>query len=877
MIRSIYLLFLLAIPFVSFSQIQPTKTGKVKTEIQKARTQGATFQKTKLFRSLKTTETDALKKHNNNVKDAVYFDFVKPANFNAEAKKSSHLSLDIPTTGKQKSLTIDLIQVDIFSGDFKSNVDVSKGAHYRGVVRGRDKSLVALSVFENEVIGLVSIEGEILTLGKVKGEEKTHVLYNEFKQGWGLSTDCSTDDSNISFKPEDIENAAMVEAPNDCIREKFEVDESLTNQLGGVTQATNYGTGIFNNQKTLYANDGINVVLSELKVWTNADPAPYVLDEYNTLDSYRALTGSYNGDVAYLGFYQGGWGGGVASSIGGICTQDVDDTKAIGGHYGSYSNVPTYSHDVMIISHEMGHIFGARHTHACVWNGNNTAIDGCAGFTEGGCQVPNNVPSAGTIMSYCNTNDFNEGFHPQVATAIQNYIASRTCTNPCSGNPTCSDGIQNGNETGVDCGGPDCDPCTTAPTCTDGIQNGNETGVDCGGPDCDPCTTALTCSDGIQNGNETGVDCGGPDCDPCVVNPCTENVATLTILFDDYASETSWNIMDDNGSTVASSNGTYSQSENGTTGIFPSCLEDGCYTFTINDTYGDGICCAYGEGSYSLLDAAGNVLASGGEFEFTETTEFCVGGQGPAPTYCETAGLNTNYEWIDRVMFGTIDNTSGDDGGYGDYTNVSGMFTQGETVDVALYPGFSNSVYPEYWRVWIDYNQDGDFDDVDELVGEGNGTSMISGTSDIPSMAIPGMTRMRVAMRYNAYPESSCGTFEWGEVEDYTIEINAAYNLGGDVSNGKSKLTGENSDMGLNLFPNPAKNEVSMSYLARTAGEAELQILDMTGKVVSIQKEDVRKGTNVFQLNTSELPSGIYLVRFNKGEYQVAEKLTISK
>lgn len=52
--------------------------------------------------------------------------------------------------------------------------------------------------------------------------------------------------------------------------------------------------------------------------------------------------------------------------------------------------------------------------------------------------------------------------------------------------PTCSDGIQNGNETGIDCGGPDCAPCT--PTCTDGIQNGSETGVDCGGPDCAPCT-----------------------------------------------------------------------------------------------------------------------------------------------------------------------------------------------------------------------------------------------------------------------------------------------------------------------------------------------------------------------------------------------------
>lgn len=49
-------------------------------------------------------------------------------------------------------------------------------------------------------------------------------------------------------------------------------------------------------------------------------------------------------------------------------------------------------------------------------------------------------------------------------------------------------------------------------SCFNGIKDGTETGVDCGGPDCTPCAT---CDDGIQNGGETGVDCGGPDCAPC--------------------------------------------------------------------------------------------------------------------------------------------------------------------------------------------------------------------------------------------------------------------------------------------------------------------------------------------------------------------------
>ncbi|EYF02687.1 DNRLRE domain-containing protein [Chondromyces apiculatus] len=67
---------------------------------------------------------------------------------------------------------------------------------------------------------------------------------------------------------------------------------------------------------------------------------------------------------------------------------------------------------------------------------------------------------------------------------------------------TCTDGIQNGNETAVDCGGDGCAPCAT---CDDGVQNGLETGVDCGGA-CAPCAT---CDDGVQNGGEGGVDCGG--------------------------------------------------------------------------------------------------------------------------------------------------------------------------------------------------------------------------------------------------------------------------------------------------------------------------------------------------------------------------------
>ncbi|MGZ3865032.1 MAG: T9SS type A sorting domain-containing protein [Bacteroidia bacterium] len=83
--------------------------------------------------------------------------------------------------------------------------------------------------------------------------------------------------------------------------------------------------------------------------------------------------------------------------------------------------------------------------------------------------------------------------------------------------PTCSDGIQNGTETGVDCGGT-CTAC--AGSCFNGIQDGTETGVDCGGSCAAVCGT---CFDGIKNGTETGVDCGGS----CSL-ACTTNTGTVS-------------------------------------------------------------------------------------------------------------------------------------------------------------------------------------------------------------------------------------------------------------------------------------------------------------------------------------------------------------
>ena len=154
--------------------------------------------------------------------------------------------------------------------------------------------------------------------------------------------------------------------------------------------------------------------------------------------------------------------------------------------------------------------------------------------------------------------------------------------------------------------------------------------------------TPPTCDDGIQNGDETGVDCGGSNCAPC---PCPESPLTLSITLDNYPEETSWSIMDVNNAIVASG-GTYGTAADGSTISETINLSTGDYTFTINDSYGDGICCTYGPGSYRLVDANGLIIASGGDFGTSESSLFCASGGDSSPS-CSDGVQNGQETGVD--------------------------------------------------------------------------------------------------------------------------------------------------------------------------------------------------------------------------------------
>ncbi|WP_053002612.1 immunoglobulin-like domain-containing protein [Kordia jejudonensis] len=140
-------------------------------------------------------------------------------------------------------------------------------------------------------------------------------------------------------------------------------------------------------------------------------------------------------------------------------------------------------------------------------------------------------------------------------------------------------------------------------------------------------------------------------------------------------------------------------------------------------------------------------------------------------TYCTSQSTNVNDEYISRVQLETINNPS-DARFYSDFTNISTELIKNGQYTITVTPTWTGTIYNEAYAVWIDYNQNGDFSDTGEQVWtQGNTTApSVSGTFTIPTSVTNGTTRMRVAMKYNAIP-TSCETFTYGEVEDYTVKI----------------------------------------------------------------------------------------------------------
>ena len=139
-------------------------------------------------------------------------------------------------------------------------------------------------------------------------------------------------------------------------------------------------------------------------------------------------------------------------------------------------------------------------------------------------------------------------------------------------------------------------------------------------------------------------------------------------------------------------------------------------------------------------------------------------------SYCASKGSTYSDEWIAGVEIESFTNTSGATG-YTNFTAQTVELQAGQSYAVSLTPGFGGTAYNEYWKIWIDLNNDADFSDAGELVFDAGALSntTVTGSLNIPS-GIEVTTRMRVSMKYNG-AQTECETFSYGEVEDYTVAI----------------------------------------------------------------------------------------------------------
>ncbi|WP_246223037.1 PKD domain-containing protein [Draconibacterium halophilum] len=220
----------------------------------------------------------------------------------------------------------------------------------------------------------------------------------------------------------------------------------------------------------------------------------------------------------------------------------------------------------------------------------------------------------------------------------------------------------------------------------------------------------------------------------------------------------------------------------------------------------------------------------------------------PTPSnYCEPALISSMQYYIKDVNIGNELSVNSYGDGYSFDTNPFTL-NAGGTYTVDLVPNKTNS--RNFWRIWIDFNNDGDFDDADETVlALNNKKGSISETISIPSY-VTGTTRIRITMKEGKAPAACDDDFP-GEVEDYLVSFAAP-----EFQESISKASSESLlTMDLKVYPNPTTDWLNLQ-LSEFSEQAFYAIYNTVGKKVMEQPINAPLTT----IDMSDKAPGIYLV-----------------
>ena len=289
---------------------------------------------------------------------------------------------------------------------------------------------------------------------------------------------------------------------------------------------------------------------------------------------------------------------------------------------------------------------------------------------------------------------------------------------------------------------------------------------------------------------------------------------------------------------------------------------------------------------YSISSAIDLFGASSLEVQATKDTWDAVGVYAPSnSSYCTSSASFSTWFWIDGISLGSMNNVSGDDGGYGDYTNISTVITDGMTISLTPGYAFGPPAQGMFWNVWIDFNQDGDFEDNGELALYPLPVSgTLHGSINIPFGITQGITRMRIQAKGGYWASDPCETYIWGEVEDYTVFI-SSLRLAGENANETVKepdnamgtAIGPTADadgqaLVVNAFPNPSNGVFQIEVAGGAEEYFAYKVISLTGQVVS-------EGEGIYgaaaRIDLSEQPKGVYFARVFSGTRVVSRKLIL--